>query len=149
MDTTKKETNEQHRYDDIIHLPHHVSPTRPHMSMIDRAAQFSPFAALSGYDDAVKETARLTDNLVELSDDSRAVLDMKQQILVDAIADHPEISVTYFVQDKKKAGGAYVTTTGKVKRIDEYERVLILMDGTRVPLNDILELVSELFQSII
>jgi len=149
MDTTKKETNEQRRYDDIIDLPHHVSPTRPHMSMIDRAAQFSPFAALSGYDDAVKETARLTDNLVELSDDSRAVLDMKQQILVDAVADHPEISITYFVQDKKKAGGAYVTTTGKVKRIDEYERVLILMDGTRVPLNDILELDSELFQSII
>ena len=136
------------QYNDIINLPNHVSPTRPRMSMIDRAAQFSPFAALTGYDAAIKETGRLTDERIELSEESRAALDRKQQFLLDHISDHPEISVTYFVHDERKSGGAYVTVTGQVKRVDEYERQLILVDGVKIPLDEILELESALFKNL-
>lgn len=137
-----------HEYDDIIDLPHHVSATRPRMSMIDRAAQFSPFAALTGYDAAIKETGRLTDQRIELSEDSRAALDRKQQLLVECLADHPEVSVTYFIPDERKSGGAYVTVTGIVKKVDDYQRLLLLTDGTKIPLDDILDLESELFHGL-
>lgn len=137
-----------HQYDDIIDMPHHVSPTRPHMSMVDRAAQFSPFAALTGYDAAIKETGRLTDERIELSEESRAALDRKQQFLMEHIFDHPEIYVTYFIHDERKSGGAYVTVTGQVKRVDEYERHLILVDGSKIPLDEIMELESELFREL-
>lgn len=89
-------------YEDIIHLPHHVSATRPQMPMSDRAAQFSPFAALTGYDAAIKETGRLTDERIELGEEVRDALNLKQQYLQDVIADQPKISITYFVPDKKK-----------------------------------------------
>ena len=137
-----------HQYNDIIDLPHHVSATRPRMPMIDRAAQFSPFAALTGYDAAIKETGRLTDRRIELTEDSRAALDRKQQLLVDNLADHPEVSVTYFVPDERKSGGAYVTVTGRVKKVDDYQRLLILTDGTKIPLDEILDMESELFRSL-
>lgn len=137
-----------HQYDDILHLPHHVSDTRPRMSMIDRAAQFSPFAALTGYDAAIRETGRLTDERIELSEECHAALDRKQQFLTEHISDHPEISVTYFVHDERKSGGAYVTVTGQVKRVDEYERQLILLDGSKIPLDEIMELESELFREL-
>ena len=137
-----------HQYDDIIDLPHHVSATRPRMSMIDRAAQFSPFAALTGYDAAIKETGRLTNQRIELTEDSRAILDRKQQLLVDNLADHPEVAVTYFVPDERKAGGAYVTATGRVKKVDDYQRLLPLTDGTKIPLDEILDMESELFRSL-
>ena len=137
-----------HQYDDIINLPHHVSATRPRMSMIDRAAQFSPFAALTGYDAAIKETGRLTDQRIELTEDSRAVLDRKQQLLVDNLADHPEVSVTYFVPDKRKTGGAYVTVTGRVKKVDDYHLLMLLTDGTKIPLDEILDIESDLFRSL-
>ena len=137
-----------HQYDDIINLPHYVSPTRPRMSMIDCAAQFSPFAALTGYDAAIKETGRLTDQRIELSEDSRAALDRKQQLLVECLADHPEVSVTYFIPDERKSGGAYVTVTGIVKKVDDYQRLLLLTDGTKIPLDDILDLESELFHGL-
>ena len=137
-----------HQYDDIINLPHHVSATRPRMSMIDRAAQFSPFAALTGYDAAIKETGRLTDQRIELTEDSRAILDRKQQLLVDNLADHPEVSVTFFVPDERKAGGTYVTVTGRVKKVDDYQRLLILTDGTKIALDEILDMESELFRSL-
>ena len=94
------------QYDDIIHLPHHVSKTRPQMSMLDRAAQFSPFAALTGYEDAIQETGRLTDERMELSDEDRELLDRKWHYLQEIISDRPEITVTYFVPDEKKAGGS-------------------------------------------
>lgn len=136
------------QYNDIIDLPHHVSATRPRMSMIDRAAQFSPFAALTGYDAAIKETGRLTDQRIELSEDSRAALDRKQQLLVECLADHPEVSVTYFIPDERKSGGAYVTVTGIVKKVDGYQRLLLLTDGTKIPLDDILDLESELFHGL-
>lgn len=137
-----------HKYDDIIDLPHHVSATRPRMSMIDRAAQFSPFAALTGYDAAIKETGRLTDRRIELSEDERIVLDRKQQILLDHIGDRPEVSVTYFVPDERKDGGTYVTVTGKVKKIDEFERCFTLADGIKIPLDEVLDMTSKLFRSL-
>ena len=140
-------SNKQH-YNDIISLPHHVSATRPRMSMIDRAAQFSPFAALTGYDAAIKETGRLTDERIELSEESRAALDRKQQFLMEHISDHPEISVTYFVHDERKSGGAYVTVTGQVKRVDKFERQIILVNGSKIPLDEIMELESELFREL-
>lgn len=135
-------------YEDIINLPHHVSKTRPQMSMLDRAAQFSPFAALTGYDAAIKETGRLTDEKQELDDDTKAALDMKQAYLMEMIDEQPEISVTYFLPDTKKAGGAYATVTGKLKRFDEYERLLILTDGKKIPMDDIADIESNLFRGI-
>lgn len=132
-------------YDDIINLPHHVSKTRPQMSMINRAAQFSPFAALTGYDAAIQETGRLTDEKIELGEEEKAVLDRKQHYLTDMISAQPEITVTYFLPDETKSGGSYLSITGKLKRIDEYERMMILTDGKRIPLDDILDIESELF----
>lgn len=137
------------RYDDIIHLPHHVSKTRPQMSMMDRAAQFSPFAALTGYDAAIKETGRLTDEKIELGEETKAVLDRKQRYLSDMISVQPEITVTYFLPDERKSGGTYLSVTGKLKRIDEYERMMILTDGKKIPLDDIMNIESKLFYELL
>ena len=128
------------RYDDIIDVPYHVSTTHHRMSMLERAAQFQPFRALTGYEDAVRETARLTDDRVELTEDEKALLDGKLQRLADNLASHPLVTVTYFQPDKKKAGGAYVTATGQLKKIDDYEGVLILLGGERVIIEDILNI---------
>ncbi len=136
------------QYDDIINLPHHVSKTRPQMSMLDRAAQFSPFAALTGYDAAIKETGRLTDEKVNLSEEEKEALDRKQQILLEKLADHPALTVIFFVPDEKKSGGAYVTKRGKLKKIDEFERLMQLADGTKIPLDDVAEIESELFRDM-
>ena len=135
-------------YDDIINLPHHVSATRPLMSMIDRAAQFSPFAALTGYDAAIKETGRLTDEKIELDEDTRTALDIKQAYLIEMIDEQPEISVNYFLPDTRKPGGAYVTVTGNLKRFDEYERLMILTNGKKIPMDDIANIESDLFKGI-
>ncbi len=122
-------------YDDIIDLPRPRSAHEP-MPMSNRAAQFSPFAALTGYDAAIDETARLTDDRIELSPDEREELDYKQQYI--STLDNPTVTVTYFVPNERKAGGAYVTHTGLLKRIDAAERVLIFADGTSLPLDDVL-----------
>ena len=135
-------------YEDILNLPHHVSKTRPQMSMLDRAAQFSPFAALTGYDDAIKETGRLTDEKIEMDEDRKAALDMKQAYLIEMIDEQPAISITYFLPDAKKSGGAYVTVTGNLKRFDEYERLLILTDGKKIPMDDIADIESDLFRGM-
>ncbi len=127
-------------YDDIIGLPHHVSSTRPHMPMLDRAAQFQPFRALTGYEDAVQETARYTDEKVELTEDEKALLDMELQRLSDDIASRPQVTLTCFRPDKKKSGGAYVTTTGRLKKIDDIEGALILASGERIVIEDILDI---------
>ena len=132
-------------YEDIINLPHHVSPKRPQMSMQDRAAQFSPFAALTGYEDAINETGRLTDVKIELSDEDRELLDQKQQYLQEHIGDRPEITITYFVPDEKKSGGAYISISGRMKRVDEYARQFVLTDGKKIPLDDIIDIRSDCF----
>ena len=132
-------------YDDIIHLPHSTSKNRPRMSIHDRAAQFSPFAALSGHAAAIAETARLTDRKLELDEDTKAELDRRQAILLEHISERPEITVTWFRPDERKSGGAYITTTGRLKKIDEIERVLVLTDGARIPLEDVAGLESDSF----
>lgn len=121
-------------YDDIIDLPRPKSRHEP-MPMSDRAAQFSPFATLTGYGDAIDETARLTDVRIELTEAERAELDYKQQYL--STLDAPTVSVTYFVPDERKSGGAYVTHTGALKRIDEVERAMVFADGTRVDMDEV------------
>ena len=136
------------KYDDIIDLPHHVSTTRPRMTNMDRAAQFSPFAAVVGYDAAVKETARLTDARIEMDENSKTILNEKLQMILEHSDRNPEIMITYFVQDSKKAGGAYVSTTGILKKVDAYEQVLVMRDGTRITLSDIFEIEGELFGSM-
>ncbi len=128
------------RYDDILHLPHHISATRPQMPLLDRAAQFMPFRALTGYEDAVHETARLTDEKPELTEDEKALLDMKLQKLAENLSAHPQAAVTWFRPDQKKTGGAYVTTTGQLKKIDDVAGVLVLMGGDRIVIEDILDI---------
>lgn len=137
-----------HRYDDIINLPHHASAVHPRMSMIDRAAQFSPFAALTGYEAAVKETARLTQERVELDESRKSVLNEKLQMVQELLDERPEVTITYYVPDERKAGGAYVSVTGQIKKIDEYERVVVLMNNTVIPIDQIYGIESEYFNPI-
>ncbi len=120
---------EKNPYSDIIHLPHHKAPNRPHMSMYDRAAQFSPFAALTGFDGVIAETGRLTDRKIELSESEKILLDQKLTLIDDVIQDkhHPEITVVYFVPDYLKDGGEYEEYTGKVRHIDKVERTVVFL----------------------
>ena len=127
-------------YDDILHGSRPVSQKHPPMSRADRAAQFSPFAALTGYEAAVKETARLTQGKIELSDEEKESIDRVLQALSAHRSEQPPVIVTYFLPDQKKDGGAYVTVTGALKRIDLLERRLILTDGTLIPIDDISQL---------
>ena len=131
------------RYDDIIHLEHHVSPTRPRMSMIDRGAQFSPFAALTGYEAVIAESARLTQDGVELDAGEIAQLDEILRDLMDRVRQQPKATFTCFQPDERKAGGAYVRITGRVKKYDCVESELILCDGTRIPIESILDIEPE------
>ena len=128
------------RYDEIMELPHHVSKTRPQMPMSDRAAQFAPFAALTGYDSAIKETGRLTDERIELDEEALTALDRKYQLLMDTLDDAPEVTIIYFQPDARKAGGQYVSATGTVKKVDTFGRRILLQDGTRIPLDSIFDL---------
>ena len=128
------------RYDEIMELPHHVSKTRPPMPMSDRAAQFAPFAALTGYDSAIKETGRLTDERIELDEEALTALDRKYQLLMDTLDDAPEVTIIYFQPDERKAGGQYVSATGTVKKVDTFGRRILLQDGTRIPLDSVYDL---------
>ena len=136
------------KYNEIMGLPHHVSKTRPQMPMSDRAAQFAPFAALTGYDAAIKETGRLTDERIELDVEALSALDMKYQLLMEALDEAPEVTITYFQPDERKAGGKYVSAVGAVKKIDDFERRITMRDGTRIPMDDILSIDGELFSSL-
>jgi len=138
-------TDAETKYADIIHLPHHTSPTRPRMSECDRAAQFSPFAALTGYDAAVSETGRLTEIKAELSEDEKSILNEKIQMILDHLDREPFVTVTYFVPDAKKAGGAYVEAAGVVRQIDEYERTVVVEDGTQIPIRQIRSIEGDMF----
>ncbi len=133
------------KYKDIINLPHKQSSKRPHMSLLDRAAQFAPFAALVGYDDAIKETGRLTDERIEMSEENLVVLNTRYQILVDHLGEEPEVTITYFVPDIYKTGGSYIEKTGVVKKLDAYERLITMADGTRIFMDDVLTLEGNIF----
>ena len=124
-------------YDDIINLPHPNSAKHPRMSMIDRAAQFSPFAALTGHGAAIEETARITDRRIELTEEEKTVLDEKLRLLLETGG---EGMITYFLPDERKDGGAYVTKLGTIKKIDPLEGRVILTDRTAIPIKDILEI---------
>ena len=132
-------------YDDLLYLPHPVSRKHPPMSAMDRAAQFSPFSALTGYEAVLQEAGRLTDSRAELSEYSRDILDQKQQTLLDAAPAHPEITVTYFIPDCRKQGGAYGTLKGNLKKIDLSRRAMVILDGTEIPLDDVVDIQCELF----
>lgn len=132
-------------YADMLNLPRHVSKRHPPMPVEERAAQFSPFAALTGYEDAIKETGRLTQERVELGEDEKLVLNEKLRILMDRKRQSPEVKITYFQPDERKKGGAYVTAIGRVKKIDVYEGMLKLQDGTQIPVGDVTGIEGELF----
>lgn len=135
-------------YDDIINLPHPISTAHPQMSRHDRAAQFSPFAALTGYDAAVAETGRLTAKKTELTEDEKEAISQRLQMIQEHIAEYPEVTITYFVQDKKKSGGAYKSVTGAVKKIDEYERIIVLQSGEHIQIDEVLQIEGELFKGM-
>ena len=134
------------KYDKIINLPHHISSTRPHMSMIDRAAQFSPFAALTGYDAAVKEPARLTEQQIELDEYEKAALDQRILLLQEHLKELPEVTITHFVPDERKDGGKYISITEAVKKIDTYEKQIVLVDKSKISIENILSIEGELFR---
>lgn len=134
------EIQDEDRYDDIIDLPHPISKKHPRMPLLDRAAQFAPFAALTGHDSAIKETARLTEEEIELDENSRELLDIRLQYLQERLSERPEVTVTFFQPDARKSGGAYVTVTGVVKKVDAYARRLVFEDGREVEMGRIVEL---------
>lgn len=140
--------NDMHRYDDIIDLPHPTSLKHPRMSTENRAAQFSPFAALTGYDDAVSETARLTQSRGELDEQGKALLDERLRLLRENIAEQPEVDIIYFRPDLRKFGGEYVPHSGALRCIDPVERSLLFADGFRVAIDDIYHLDSDIFRKL-
>lgn len=127
-------------YDDIINLPHHVSKTRPRMSLEQRSAQFAPFSALVGYEDEIAETGRLTTERIDLDEEAKQILDRKLQAIIKNIFKEPTVAITYFVPDDKKDGGKYITTTGNVKKIDVYRNIIVLTDRKEISINDILDI---------
>lgn len=133
------------KYDDIINLPYHVSKTRPQMSIRDRAAQFAPFAALAGHDEAVKETARLTDDCRELDEDTMTILSAKIMLLQEKIEELPEVTFTCFIPDERKSGGAYVSKSGIVRRIDEVNRIISMTNGETILIDQVVDINSDLF----
>lgn len=133
-----------HRYDDIIDLPHHTSSIHPRMPVRDRAAQFAPFAALVGHRTAIQETARLTDCRVELTEDEKAILDLRLRTILDRKEERPEVSICYFKPDRKKTGGAYVTITGVIKKFDGIARNLVLENGDCIPIEDVVAIKAEI-----
>ena len=135
-------------YDSIINLPHHQSQTRPKMSLLDRAAQFAPFAALNGYDDAVKETARLTDGEAVLDDGQIAWLNERLMILSENTPTNTEVEITYFIPDEKKDGGKYLTVTGLVQKILEFEGLVIMQSCEKIPVEKIVSIEGGLFREI-
>ena len=136
------------KYDDIINMPHYQSKSHPHMSNHDRAAQFCPFAALTGYGAAIRETARLTDERWDPDEYMKAMLDSKLQIIADHLHSENEVTITFFKPDDKKSGGAYLTCTGFVKKIDVYEGTVIMADKTAIPIKQICDIESSLFREL-
>lgn len=142
----------QRKYDDMVYLPHHVSARHPQMPLLDRAAQFSPFAALTGHDDAIREAARLTDSFIELDEEQKELLDKRLQMLLVKMAEdpclEPEIRATYFRPDERKEGGAYVSVNGNVKKMDGYGRQILFTDGTALPMENLVSIEGELFENM-
>ena len=141
-------TNDTGKYDDIIHLPNPTPTCKPRMSPLDRAAQFAPFAALTGYEAVVEEAARLTDTRLELSEDMKIMLNDKMQVILDNLASEPFVTITYFVPDSRKAGGSYVEVSGIVERIDECKHCIVMKDDTQIPIEQIRAIEGDSFNTI-
>lgn len=135
-------------YEDIVNLPRHISKIHPQATMADRAARFSPFAAISGYDDMVKEAARVTEERIDITDATKELLNEKLNMIIEFLDEEPEVTITYFEPDKKKDGGAYMSITGIVKRIDEYERIVLMIDEKKIKIDEIYAIESDLFYSL-
>ena len=142
------ENQDNHRYDDIINLPNPTSKKHPRMSLYDRAAQFSPFAALTGHEAAIKETVRQTDAKQVLSEEVIAELNKKLYLIGETIGTQQMVEITYFVPDNKKAGGAYISYSGCVKKIDEYEHTVVMEDKTVIPIEQISDIEGEMFRAM-
>lgn len=136
------------KYDDIINMPRHISKTRPQMSLYNRSAQFAPFAALTGYEERVKETARLTDTKIEIDDGLRNILNMKLNIISEHLKEKPEITITYFIKDNKKSGGKYSTLKCIIRRIDLVNQEIILYDRSVIKLDDIINISGDLIEGL-
>ena len=139
---------EKFPYEDIVNLPPHISKRHPQPSMMDRAARFAPFAAITGYEEMVLEEARVTEERIDLDEGALALLNEKLNMIQEFLDEEPEVTITYFEPDKKKTGGAYVSVTGIVKRIDEYEHLVIMTDGKKISIEDIYAMGSDLFYSL-
>ena len=139
---------EKFPYEDIVNLPPHISKKHPQPSMMDRAARFAPFAAITGYEEMVLEEARVTEERVDLDEGALSFLNEKLNMIREFLDEEPEVTITYFEPDKKKSGGAYVSIAGVVKRIDEYEHLVILTDGKKILIEDIYAIESDLFYSL-
>ena len=135
-------------YEDIVNLPPHISKKHPQPSMMDRAARFAPFAAITGYEEMVLEEARVTEEQIHLDEDAVALICEKINMIQEFIDEKPEIKITYFEPDKKKSGGAYITITGTPKRVDEFEQLLIMTDGKKIKFDSIYRLESDLFLAL-
>ncbi len=135
-------------YEDIVDLPPHISKKHPQPTMLERASRFAPFAAITGYEEMVLEEARVTDERIELDEGTKEILNAKLQMAVDFADSEPEITITHFVADKKKAGGAYVKHTGVIKKVDEYEHTVIFTDKTNIPIDNIYDIEGTIFNSI-
>ena len=135
------------KYTDNINQPHHVSPDRRQMSMIDRAAQFSPFAALTGHSEAIDEVARFTENAPFLDENTKDILNEKLQLIADSLSNESIVSITFFRPDAKKSGGAYIIKNGTVKSIDSFNRELHFADNTHIPIDSIIEIDGRMFNS--
>jgi len=138
----------QFPYEDIVNLPHHVSRNRPQMPLRDRAAQFAPFAALTGYGEAIDETARWTEERREMDENERAVLDSRLRFLSTRLEEQPKVEIEHFVPDSRKTGGAYVRTEGRLTAISSSSRTLMLIDGTVINLDNITAIESPLFNTV-
>ena len=139
---------EKFSYEDIVNLPPYISKRHPQPSMMDRAARFAPFAAITGYEEMVLEEARVTEERIDLDEGAMSLLNEKLNMIQEFLDEEPEVTITYFEPDKKKSGGAYVSITGSVKRIDEYEHLVLMTDGKKIYIDSIYAIDGDLFYSL-
>ncbi len=135
-------------YEDIINLSRPVSK-HAKMSLYQRSAQFAPFSALTGYEGQVKETARLTDKRIELNEEAKSDLDFKIQVIQEMLLNNPDVEITYFIPDERKDGGKYETIKNKIKKIDNYNQTIIMQDGLKIPIKEIIDIRSDIFRNVI
>ena len=139
---------EKFPYEDIVNLPPHISKKHPQPTMMDRAARFAPFAAITGYEEMVLEEARVTEERIDLDEGTLSLLNEKLNMIQEFLDEEPEVTITYFEPDKKKSGGAYVSVTGTVKRIDEYEHLVLMTDGKKIKIEEIYNIQGDLFYTL-